>query len=71
MPAAKNPPAWRLHVAIALTFVALTAIVTYPQVRGFATSVPYHSDPYFSMWRLALFRTILFIQRVTVISIRL
>ena len=43
---------WRLNVAIALTFVALTALVTYPQVRGFATSVPYHSDPYFSMWRL-------------------
>ena len=45
-------PTLRLHVAIALTFVALTVLVTYPQVRGFATSVPYHSDPYFSMWRL-------------------
>ena len=42
----------RLNVAIALTFAALTVLVTYPQVRGFATSVPYHSDPYFSMWRL-------------------
>ncbi len=42
----------RLNVAIALAFVALTVLVTYPQVRGFATSVPYHSDPYFSMWRL-------------------
>ena len=28
-------------------------LVTYPQVRGLGTSVPYHSDPYFSMWRLA------------------
>jgi hypothetical protein len=45
-------PTLRLNVAIALTFVVLTAVVTYPQVRGFATSVPYHSDPYFSMWRL-------------------
>jgi hypothetical protein len=45
-------PTLRLHVAIALTFLALTVLVTYPQVRGFATSVPYHSDPYFSMWRL-------------------
>jgi hypothetical protein len=42
----------RLNVAIALTFAVLTVLVTYPQVRGFATSVPYHSDPYFSMWRL-------------------
>ena len=42
----------RLNVAIALTFVALTVLVTYPQVRGFGNSVPYHSDPYFSMWRL-------------------
>ena len=42
----------RLNVAVALTFAALTVLVTYPQVRGFATSVPYHSDPYFSMWRL-------------------
>jgi hypothetical protein len=38
---------------IALIFLALTALVTYPQVRGLGTSVPYHSDPYFSMWRLA------------------
>jgi hypothetical protein len=36
----------------ALTFVVLTALLTYPQVRDFATSVPYHSDPYFSIWRL-------------------
>ena len=40
-------------VAIALLFLALTALVTYPQVRALGTSVPYHSDPYFSMWRLA------------------
>src|SRR5262245_20414685 len=45
-------PTLRLNVAIALMFVALTVLVTYPQVRGFATAVPYHSDPYFSMWRL-------------------
>jgi hypothetical protein len=42
----------RTSVAVALTFVALTAIFTYPQVLGFGTSVPFHSDPYFSMWRL-------------------
>jgi len=35
-----------------LIFLALTVVVTYPQVRGLGTSVPYHSDPYFSMWRL-------------------
>jgi hypothetical protein len=33
-------------------FVALTAIVTYPQIVGLAGSVPFHSDPYFTMWRL-------------------
>ena len=43
----------RHDVAIALFFLAFTALVTYPQVRGLGTSVPYHSDPYFSMWRLA------------------
>jgi hypothetical protein len=41
------------NVAVALLFLALTALVTYPQVRALGTSVPYHSDPYFSMWRLA------------------
>jgi hypothetical protein len=35
-----------------LLFAALTAVATFPQIRDF-TSVPYHSDPYFSMWRLA------------------
>lgn len=43
----------RHHVTIALIFLAITVVVTYPQVRGLTTSVPYHSDPYFSMWRLA------------------
>ena len=42
----------RLHTLIALAFVALTAVITFPQIAGFADSVPYHSDPYFSMWRL-------------------
>jgi hypothetical protein len=41
------------NLAAAVTFAGLTALLTYPQVREFATSVPYHSDPYFSMWRLA------------------
>jgi hypothetical protein len=43
----------RACAAALLVFVALTAVVTYPQVLHFSTSVPYHSDPYFSMWRLA------------------
>lgn len=42
----------RSSLAAALAFVALTAIVTFPQILGFGTSVPFHSDPYFSMWRL-------------------
>jgi hypothetical protein len=41
------------RVTIPLLFLALTALITYPQVRTLGTSVPYHSDPYFSMWRLA------------------
>ena len=35
-----------------LFFATLTALLTFPQIRDF-TSVPDHSDPYFSMWRLA------------------
>jgi len=42
----------RTYIAVALLFAALTVLVTYPQVRGFGTAVPYHTDPYFSMWRL-------------------
>jgi hypothetical protein len=40
-------------LAVVVAFAALTALLTYPQVRELATSVPFHSDPYFSMWRLA------------------
>lgn len=43
----------RACVVVLLVFVALTAVVTFPQILHFSTSVPYHSDPYFSMWRLA------------------
>ena len=58
---ARQPPPWPArvtgtfyrHACIVLIFLALTVLVTYPQVRGLGTSVPYHSDPYFSMWRLA------------------
>ena len=42
----------RTNLAAVVIFAGLTALLTYPQVREFATSVPYHSDPYFSMWRL-------------------
>ena len=41
------------NLALILVFLALTILVTYPQVRGLGTLVPYHADPYFSMWRLA------------------
>jgi dolichyl-phosphate-mannose-protein mannosyltransferase len=43
---------WRGDLVILLMFSALTAVVTYPQVRWIATRVPYSSDPYFSIWRL-------------------
>ena len=39
-------------LAAIVTFAGFTALLTYPQVSEFTTSVPYHSDPYFSMWRL-------------------
>jgi hypothetical protein len=42
----------RLNIAVFLMFLVFTALLTYPQVMGLGTSVPYHSDPYFSMWRL-------------------
>jgi hypothetical protein len=42
----------RAAAAVILAYVALTAVVTYPQVLSLGTSVPYHTDPYFSMWRL-------------------
>jgi hypothetical protein len=42
----------RLHALVLVAFLTLTALVTYPQVTHLGTSVPYHSDPYFSMWRL-------------------
>jgi hypothetical protein len=44
--------ALRVNILVFLAFVGLTAIVTYPQVLYLASSVPFHSDPYFSMWRL-------------------
>ena len=45
----------RFHATAASSclFSRSPLLVTYPQVRGLGTSVPYHSDPYFSMWRLA------------------
>jgi hypothetical protein len=42
----------RACAAALVVFVALTAAITFPQISHFSTSVPYHSDPYFSMWRL-------------------
>ena len=52
-PVSRRPLAWRHHAAILLLFVTLTLVLTYPQVRGLSTMIPYHSDPYFSIWRLA------------------
>src|SRR5712691_7579436 len=43
---------FRLNATVFLLFLVLTALVTYPQVTGLGVAVPFHSDPYFSMWRL-------------------
>jgi len=42
----------RRAVLVFLGFVALTAVVTFPQALQLASAVPHHTDPYFSMWRL-------------------
>jgi hypothetical protein len=42
----------RRRTLVFLLFVALTAALTYPQATMITTAVPYHTDPYFSMWRL-------------------
>ena len=44
---------WRDDIVVILIFVGLTAVVSYPQIRWLSTHVPWSSDPYFSIWRLA------------------
>ena len=43
--------AWRSGGLLVL-FAGLAAIMTFPQVLYLGSRVPFHSDPYFSMWRL-------------------
>src|SRR5258706_356339 len=45
-------PAILFNAAVILAFIGFTVVLTYPQVLFFGTSVPDHSDPYFSIWRL-------------------
>ena len=42
-------------LAVTLLFVALTAVLTWPQVTHLATHARDHHDVYFNMWRLAWF----------------
>jgi len=42
----------RCDAIVFFVFVVLAGLITYPQFAAFSTSVPFHSDPYFSMWRL-------------------
>src|SRR4030095_16551755 len=44
-------PTVRQQALIAILFAGLTVALTFPQAVRL-DSVPYHSDPYFSMWRL-------------------
>jgi len=46
--------AWRL-AAVALLFVALTVVMTWPQVEYLGTRARQHQDVYFNMWRLRWF----------------
>ncbi len=39
-------------VAALATFVAVTAVMTWPQARVLATHAPQHQDVYFNLWRL-------------------
>lgn len=40
------------HVVVFIGFLCLAAAITYPQILGAGNAVPFHTDPYFSMWRL-------------------
>ena len=40
-------------VTAVATLIALTAVVTWPQVLHLSTQVPGHDDPLFSIWRLS------------------
>jgi len=40
------------HVVVFIGFLCLAAAITYPQIVGAGNALPFHSDPYFSMWRL-------------------
>jgi hypothetical protein len=44
---------WRSSLAAVLAFCALAAVVTYPQVDRLGSAVADHTDPLFSVWRLA------------------
>ena len=46
--------AWHL-AAVALLFVALTVVMTWPQVEYLGTRARQHQDVYFNMWRLRWF----------------
>ena len=43
----------RQTLVVTLLFVALTAMLTWPQVAYLATHARDHHDVYFNMWRLA------------------
>lgn len=43
---------WRRTAGVTGLFVALTAVMTWPQVRVFGTYAAEHQDVFFNMWRL-------------------
>ncbi|MGH9370640.1 MAG: hypothetical protein ACRD15_03830, partial [Vicinamibacterales bacterium] len=44
--------AWRRRVGVTALFVALTAVMTWPQARVIGTHAAEHQDVYFNLWRL-------------------
>jgi hypothetical protein len=46
-------PGWLQRLLIAGLFVALTVVMTWPQITQIATHARDHHDVYFNMWRLA------------------
>lgn len=48
-----STPARGRTLAVVLLFIAMTAVLTWPQARVLATHAREHHDVYFNMWRLA------------------
>ena len=51
-PPPASPRRWRRRVAVAVLFVALTGVMTWPQALVFHSHSVEHQDVFFNLWRL-------------------